>query len=434
MRQTAASAFLAGGIVVVSAACFGGHRPPPPPRPEPDRPAAPAHKVDVTTQRGREAVLAALIATVEKEGLTADPGAAGALARLGGERQRLASLTGPTRFYDAINEILRDTGNPHLHLYRPGRDLFDTSSGKNWLVGATLRTVDGFHFVDDVWEGGPADEQGLKYGDELLALDGRAPVLDPLPDGLHDVHLWVRRSRDAAPFLLDIDAVEGDTAWYLAEATRASIRRIRRGNCTIGLIHLRTFADEDLIQELTTGAQFDHTDGLIVDLRHNRGGEVRLAGELFDLLSRQPSLWIHYHDTLYTFPPTSWNRPMVILVDENTFSSAEIFASAAQVRRLATIIGTRTTGRVQASRVFPLPDGSRLMLPISRVSLPDGTDLEGRGVIPDQTVPRPLMYADGADPPLQAALDSLDQNLACPEALPPERFPQEEIPPGSDVP
>ena len=408
-------------------------------RGEPQRSTGPAQAggpaprtASATTSTGRTAILDALEATFNTH-LVETTGPAGeALARVRSAREQLLAQPSPAAFYEQLNQVLRAGGDTHLYVYQPGRDLFDQDIEDSWLVGATLIRNDGYFFVDDVWEGGPAAEAGLLYGDQLLPIDGAEPALDPLDAGVRRVRLWVRRDRQAEPFLLDIDAVEGDTVWYLAESTRASIRRVKRGGCTVGVIHLRTFADETLIDELVTGAQFDGTDGMVVDLRGNRGGEVRLAGEVFDLLSRQPSLWIHSHDNLYSFPPTSWNRPLILLVDGETYSAAEIFASAAQVRSLATVVGTPTAGRVQASRLFPLPDGSRLLLPISRVTLPDGDDLEGRGVLPDQIVERPLRYAAGVDPPLDHAFALLEQQLACPEDLPPERFPQDTVAPTPD--
>ena len=415
--------------VALSLGCAGARREPPrSATPQPAGGSVP-RTATAASSTGRSAILDALEATFEAHLVETASPAGEALERVRIARDILIAQPSAAAFYDSLNQVLRGSGVAHLYVYQPGRDLFDQDVDDTWFVGATLTSTGGYFFVGDIWEGGPAAEAGLLYGDQLLPIEGAELVLDPLPAGVHQVRLWVRRERHSEPFFLSVEAVEGNTAWYLAESTRSSIRRVEKGGCTVGVIHLRTFADETLIDELVTGAHFDGTDGLILDLRGNRGGEVRLAGEVFDLLSRQPSLWIHYHDHLYSFPPTSWNRPLVLLVDGETYSAAEIFASAAQVRGLATVVGTPTAGRVQASRLFPLPDGSRLLLPISRVTLPGGDELEGRGVLPDHTVERPLRYAASADPPLERAFELLEQQLACPEELPPERFPQETVAP-----
>jgi len=348
---------------------------------------------------------------------------------LAARREELLALADAEAFYAALNETLTATGVGHMYVFRAGRDLFDRDELEDRMVGATLRQVDEYFFVDDVWEGGPAAQAGLLYGDQLLPVDSRPPLLDPLPPGDDGLRLWVRRSRESPPFFVNITPVAGNTAWYLAEATRASLSQVPMGGCRIGHIHLRTFADEALVEELITGADFDDSDGLVIDLRGNDGGEIRLAGEVFDLLTREPSVWIRYDRRSYPFPATSWNRPLVVLVDTRTRSAAEIFAAAVQARGLGTIVGTTTAGQVQGSRLFPLPDGSRFLVPVSQVLLPDGQALEERGVIPDVTSERPLMFAAGSDPPMTDAMEVLAQHLACPEEMPAESFPQETLPP-----
>jgi C-terminal processing protease CtpA/Prc len=91
-----------------------------------------------------------------------------------------------------------------------------------------------------------------------------------------------------------------------------------------------------------------------------------------------------------------------------------------------------TAGQVQGSRLFPLPDGSRLLVPVTTVTLADGAPLEGRGVTPDIPVERPLMYAAGEDPPMARAVQILAGQLACPEPLPPERFPHQDLTPDDE--
>ncbi len=389
---------------------------------------ADAPTADTFTTAGRAAVVDAmadiLAANYVGEGSPSEDPA----EQLAVRREALLALADAEEFYAALNETLTATGIGHLYVFRAGHDLYDRDSLEDRMVGATLRQVDDYFFVDDVWEGGPADQAGLRYGDQLLPVDDLPPMLDPLPPGKDRLRLWVRRTRKSKPFFMDITPVASDTAWYLAEATRASLSRIPMGACLIGLAHLRTFADETLVDELITGADFDNSDGLIIDLRGNSGGEIRLAGEVFDLLTREPSVWIQYDRRSYPFPATSWNHPLVVLVDDRTRSAAEIFAAAVQARGLGTIVGTTTAGQVQGSRLFPLPDGSRFLVPVSQVLLPDGGPLEGHGVIPDVESVRPIMFADGDDPPMAHAMKVLAQQLACPEDLPPESFPQETVP------
>jgi carboxyl-terminal processing protease len=425
-----------GLLLALTATACAGRAGPPVDRSGPpegaDTPAVVAATADPADREGRARIVDGMVEILAENYVPPDATAGSLTQGLRAGRDELLGIEDPDAFYEALNEALRAGENQHLYVYRPGRDLFNRDAADDRLVGAAARDLDGHVFVDDVWEGGPAHEAGLRYGDELLPIEGQAPFLDPIPADLETITLWVRRSRDTEPFFLTIEPVAGDTLWYLAESTRASIQTVQMGACRIGLIHLRTFADKSLVEELATGAHFNETDGLIVDLRGNRGGEIRLAGEMLDLLSREPSVWIQYRNRQYPFPATSWNRPLVVLVDEQTRSAAELYAAAVQIRKLGTLVGSPTAGQVQGSRLFSLPDGSRLLVPITRVTLPGGAPLEEEGVIPDFIVPRPLMYAGADDPPMARAMEILGGLLACPEPLPPERFPQEQLAPGEE--
>ncbi|MFQ5767960.1 MAG: S41 family peptidase [Acidobacteriota bacterium] len=392
---------------------------------------APRPTITAATRKNRQVILDALLEQLRDNymALETDP----ILDRFRAQRETLLATSSPDAFYQAINGILHQSGHRHLYLYRPGRDLFGHDPKTGAVLGATSTTIDGVTYVDDVWEGGPAAEAGLLYGDEIIEEPGHGPDrLEDLPEGVLTRTIRIRHSRQGEPITTTLHAAVGDTLWYLAQASRSSIRRMARGPCRVGLIHLRTFADEDLIEDLVTGAQFNEVDGLVIDLRGNRGGEIRLAAELFDLLTRRPSVYIQYNHRQYSFPPTNWNHPLAVLVDGHTGSAAEIFAAAVQILHLGAVIGTSTAGEVQASRLFDLPDGSRLMVPISTVSLPDGTDLQGHGVVPEINVQRPLPYAAGADPPLEKALDTLADEMVCGGEVPEERFPQEKLAPPPD--
>ena len=75
--------------------------------------------------------------------------------------------------------------------------------------------------------------------------------------------------------------------------------------------------------------------------------------------------------------------------------------------RQGPLIGTRTAGAVSAAAAFAMPGGDLLYLAVTGLEI-DGEILEGPGVAPDIEVPRPVPYANGADPVLDAALGGAD--------------------------
>ncbi len=156
--------------------------------------------------------------------------------------------------------------------------------------------------------------------------------------------------------------------------------------------------------------------GVIVDLRGNPGGllvAVRFAvAEFFS--ERVPvGTFVRRggreHDSgSLTLGSARYAGRVVVLVDEGSASSSEIFAHVLQHRRRATIVGRRTAGAVIAARDYRLPDGGRLQLAIEDYLGLDGRRLEGEGVTPDVTVTLRLEdLRRGRDAGLAAALDAL---------------------------
>lgn len=379
-------------------------------------------EANTATPAGRAAVLDAVERTVREEHVDREFATDRFPAALARARAPLLDAPDAAAFSDRLRTFVQGFGDSHFVLLPPGADESGLEVARHVLLGATGLEVEGRLFVTDLLEGGPAARAGLRRGDEIVATDGGPPRLDPLPVGGGSRRLLVRRAPQDEPEAIDVAPLPGDARAAAVAATRASIGVQSLGACTVGRIHLRTFADEPLVEDLGTAATFDATDGLVIDLRGNDGGEVRLAGEMLDLLTRAPSVQFRWRGETYPFPATSWNRPLVLIVDGTTRSAAEIFAAAVQARRLGTVIGEATAGQARGSRLERLPDGSRLLLPVSDVTLPDGAPLEGRGVLPDRVVARPLAWSANADPAIDAALEALATDMACPEELPEDSF------------
>ncbi|MEO8035590.1 MAG: S41 family peptidase, partial [Acidobacteriota bacterium] len=77
----------------------------------------------------------------------------------------------------------------------------------------------------------------------------------------------------------------------------------------------------------------------------------------------------------------------VILVNEHSASAAEMVAAFASENGLATLVGTRTSGRLVASSAFKVGEGYRIVLPVATFFTWAGTNLEGRGVEPTCSEP-----------------------------------------------
>jgi C-terminal processing protease CtpA/Prc len=103
--------------------------------------------------------------------------------------------------------------------------------------------------------------------------------------------------------------------------------------------------------------------------------------------------------------PRGHHGHVVILVNEHSASASEMVAAFASEYQLATLVGTKTAGRLVATSAFKVGFGYRLVMPVARYFTWMGTNLEGRGVAPAIEVPfSPEASWNGSDNQLEAAV------------------------------
>jgi C-terminal processing protease CtpA/Prc len=152
-------------------------------------------------------------------------------------------------------------------------------------------------------------------------------------------------------------------------------------------------ADQTLDDQLRRVLQRGRVRAVMLDLRHNYGGYLDTAynvlstfvrgrlGTEYDLygqiaVRREPGLF--YRELR--------NIPIVVFVDADTHSAAELVAGILALKRDAIIIGQTSAGNTEIVYPFDLNDGSRLWLATGGFQLDDGSEIEGRGVVPDVVI------------------------------------------------
>ena len=126
-----------------------------------------------------------------------------------------------------------------------------------------------------------------------------------------------------------------------------------------------------------------------------------------------------YQGGLSTGPEThhARSKPIVVLANEHSFSNAEIFTHAIKNTDRGTVVGEETYGGVISTGSFTLVDGSRVRRPFRGWRLPDGTDMEAMGAMPDIRVLRtPEDEAQGRDRQLEAAVEELGKQVKIEQA------------------
>ncbi|HEY1412133.1 MAG TPA: S41 family peptidase [Rhodopila sp.] len=130
-------------------------------------------------------------------------------------------------------------------------------------------------------------------------------------------------------------------------------------------------------------------DGIVLDLRNNRGGLLRQAvtaadtflpaGLVATTVGRDPDSMEVWHSAEGEL---ARNVPLVILVNGRTASAAEILAAALSDRGRAVVVGSETVGKGMVQTIDPMPDGGELFVTWSQTLAPLGWPLQGLGVMP----------------------------------------------------
>jgi carboxyl-terminal processing protease len=98
--------------------------------------------------------------------------------------------------------------------------------------------------------------------------------------------------------------------------------------------------------------------------------------------------------------------PVVVLVNGESASAAEIVAGALQDNKRATVVGTKTYGKGSIQTVIPFGDGTGMELTTAYYYTPSGRRIQGQGVIPDLVVePQPIAQREGAAAPHAVAVE-----------------------------
>ncbi|MEO8478148.1 MAG: S41 family peptidase [Gemmatimonadota bacterium] len=208
------------------------------------------------------------------------------------------------------------------------------------------------------------------------------------------------------------------TDWEVSRRERTEVA----GKGAIGYVHLRAMTESDINDWYREFYPIFNRQGLIIDVRHNRGGNI----ESFILEKLQRTAWMYWQER--AGDPT-WNMQyafrghIVVLVDQETASDGEAFAEGFKRLGLGKVIGARTWGgEIWLSSNNTLTDGGLARAPMMGVYGPDGKWLvEQEGVIPDIEVDNlPHATYMGGDAQLDRAIAELQAMIAAdPRPVPP---------------
>lgn len=265
-------------------------------------------------------------------------------------------------------------------------------------------------------------EVGVRDGDVITAINGvaarSAPDVGALLRGQSGRSVLLRVQRpggEPRDVLVEPVAPARETdlrysEWELGRRLRVDSLAAGR----IGYVHLRAMGPDDIAQWQRDYFPVWEREGLVVDLRGNRGGNID-SWILGKLLRRAWAWWQPRSGRPFANMPFAFRGKLAVIVDESTISDGELFADGVRRLGLGRIVGTRTWGgEIWLSADNFLVDRGIATAAETGVYGPEGEWLiEGRGLEPDVVVDNlPLATAAGADAQLDAAVRLLLDEIA----------------------
>lgn len=277
-----------------------------------------------------------------------------------------------------------------------------------------------------------------KVGDVLMAIDGvelsaaLTPAMQLVGSAGRTVELTLLNGDGhggaaGAQRRVAVVPVRDEERLRYQDWVRANRRTVREASDgTFGYLHVPDMMANgwaQLHRDLDTETALD---GLIVDVRRNRGGHTsQLVAEL---IGRKVTGWsMPRGEKPRTYPHHAPRGPVIILADEFAGSDGDIITQVSKLRGIGPVIGTRTWGGVVGiDNRFSLADGTGVTQPryATWFSGGIGWDVENRGVEPDiEVLFPPHAYAAGTDPQLEYGIGALKEMI---QELPTDRPPLRE--------
>lgn len=268
------------------------------------------------------------------------------------------------------------------------QDIMEKTSGVYCGIGAYI-SVDsdtGLVTVVSPMKNSPCEKAGVEDGDVIYAVDGKEVTgteisqVQALVKGVKgsEVVLTIIRGEEQMDITVVRDEIEEDTV---------SSQML---DDKIGYIQISSFEQvtpkqfESALKELDKQGQ----KGLIIDLRNNGGGLLDSAVEMLDRMLPK-GVVVYSKDKkgekqeYMAENDDSFDKPLVILVNENSASASEVFCGAIQDEGKGKLLGTKTFGKGIVQGVFGLDDGSAIKMTTARYYTPKGRNIHGKGLTPD---------------------------------------------------
>lgn len=320
--------------------------------------------------------------------------------------------------------LMAGLGDPYSTYYTAEeyKELTEDTEGVYRGIGVTMQkdVSTGAVTVVKCFEGAPGAEAGLQPQDQLVKVNGE----DITDKELSEVVKMIKTSESDTVTLTILR--EGESDYREVEVTldtvEAPMVEHEMLDDKIGYITINQFAETTASQYETALEDLNNQgmERLIVDVRDNPGGLLTSVCDVLDSMLPE-ELLVYTEDkngkkSEYNATGTDqFDKPMVVLVNGNSASAAEIFSGALQDYKVAKLVGTTTFGKGIVQQIFNLSDGSAVKMTISKYYTPSGRCIHGTGLEPDIEVDLPdelknqVSIDKSEDTQLQKAIETVKE-------------------------
>ena len=337
-------------------------------------------------------------------------------------------------FHKMLNRMVQELHLSHFKVAPPSnvRTLSSAATEvSTGFVGVGFQWIENQMVVAAVKKDSPAALAGIRPGFALRRVNGKTPDELYTEYRKENAGFQLREKLARARSLTGELAGKPDTKINLEFADASDkplkLELVRKGQPAdrqiefeskklagnIGYIKFNLFFGDLLPKFEAALNDLRETKALIIDLRGNPGGAGDLAPALANSLCSAPgslgTFKYRYDTTEYSYAGAgerAYKGKIIILTDEGTGSTSEVFTGGMQTNKRAAVVGSPSAGAVLPSLIQLLPTGGVLQYVVAKFQTPDGTTLEGKGIIPDvafETTRRGLLA--GRDEILERAIN-----------------------------
>lgn len=245
------------------------------------------------------------------------------------------------------------------------------------------------HEVSEVFNDSPAKKAGILVGDVITHVNNESvenispeEMVKKIKNSSGTISITVMRAGEEMSFELTTSKL------YVPAISYKVI-----DNTSIGYLRLATFSStlsnqvEDALDELNE----NNISALVIDVRGNTGGYLKAAEDVCSLFIEKGKVIYSLktkQETVVVKDRTekSTKFPIIVLIDENTASAAEILASALKESYGATLVGNKSYGKGKVQQVISLVDGSMAKYTTGKWYTPSDENIDKIGIEPDYKV------------------------------------------------